>query len=228
MAQLMKMPYGRAREHQLRFERIMEVARSIAAMDATGLYRLIFALMRDEQTERLLSVAEQEPHGAVGELRPDGFFFDDRRLVRPTEHLVTPKVPERVHLGRDAVMPTPWRREDFANALANIGAGRSMGEWEEDGNHTIWLWLPWRIAFVTGGNHSIAAGILGSEGCVTATDVYDMRVLLDRVECDGRHYVERATGRRLERVSSYRRAAVFEIGRLLPAPADGAYSKRDV
>ncbi|WP_323129610.1 DUF6710 family protein, partial [Klebsiella pneumoniae] len=27
-------------------------------------------------------------------------------------------------------------------------------------NHRVTLWLPWRIGFVRGGNHSIASGVL--------------------------------------------------------------------
>ncbi|WSH90097.1 DUF6710 family protein (plasmid) [Escherichia coli] len=75
------------------------------------------------------------------------------------------------------------------------------------------LWLPWRIGFVRGGNHSIASGVLAGEGEVIPDTVYDMRYLLDIVSTDGYYWY--MSGKICERVSDYRTAAFFEIGRLL-------------
>jgi hypothetical protein len=77
------------------------------------------------------------------------------------------------------------------------------------------VWLPWGISFVGGGNHSIAAGIIGGGGYVTPAEVYDMSALLDMVQCDGQHYRETSTQNVLADVSDERVAAVFEIGRLM-------------
>lgn len=73
--------------------------------------------------------------------------------------------------------------------------------------------LPWRIGFVRGGNHSIASGVLAGEGEVIPDTVYDMRYLLDIVSTDGYYWY--MSGKICERVSDYRTAAFFEIGRLL-------------
>lgn len=40
-----------------------------------------------------------------------------------------------------------------------------QNDWEQDiTNHSIELWLPIGVAFVLGGHHSIAAGVLYSKG----------------------------------------------------------------
>ncbi|EQA1904414.1 DUF6710 family protein [Escherichia coli] len=96
--------------------------------------------------------------------------------------------------------------------VISVGAsGAIMGI--QDINHRVTLWLPWRIGFVRGGNHSIASGVLAGEGEVIPDTVYDMRYLLDIVSTDGYYWY--MSGKICERVSDYRTAAFFEIGRLL-------------
>ncbi len=96
--------------------------------------------------------------------------------------------------------------------LADIGSAKG-NPWVQDINHRVTLWLPWRIGFVRGGNHSIASGVLAGEGEVIPDTVYDMRYLLDIVSTDGYYWY--MSGKICERVSDYRTAAFFEIGRLL-------------
>ncbi|WP_320407439.1 DUF6710 family protein [Klebsiella pneumoniae] len=60
---------------------------------------------------------------------------------------------------------------------------------------------------------SIASGVLAGEGEVIPDTVYDMRYLLDIVSTDGYYWY--MSGKICERVSDYRTAAFFEIGRLL-------------
>nr|WP_308859628.1 DUF6710 family protein [Klebsiella quasipneumoniae]WBR61639.1 hypothetical protein CCDJINMC_00123 [Klebsiella pneumoniae] len=94
----------------------------------------------------------------------------------------------------------------------HIGSAKG-NPWVQDINHRVTLWLPWRIGFVRGGNHSIASGVLAGEGEVIPDTVYDMRYLLDIVSTDGYYWY--MSGKICERVSDYRTAAFFEIGRLL-------------
>jgi hypothetical protein len=75
--------------------------------------------------------------------------------------------------------------------------------------------LPWGIAFVNGGNHSISVGIVGGEGVLQPNEVYDMSKMLDLVQCDGQHYRAVSNGQILDRVHDTRIAAVFEVGRML-------------
>ncbi|GAB3261439.1 hypothetical protein GCM10027296_35460 [Chitinimonas naiadis] len=112
-------------------------------------------------------------------------------------------------------MPTPWNRDRYELALATIGSAKGQGVWRQDLNHTISVWLPWGIAFVTGGNHSITAGILAGEGVIVANEVYDLARIFDLVACDGYEYKDVRSGQVVGLVNDYRRAAVFEIGRLM-------------
>ncbi|ENZ2079742.1 DUF6710 family protein [Salmonella enterica] len=54
---------------------------------------------------------------------------------------------------------------------------------------------------------------MAGEGEVIPDTVYDMRYLLDIVSTDGYYWY--MSGKICERVSDYRTAAFFEIGRLL-------------
>jgi len=123
----------------------------------------------------------------------------------------------KVRLASDVILPCPWDRNRTTSALANIGTGKKSGPWKEDVNHFLTLWLPWEIAFVNGGNHSITAGIIDGEGEIIPRYVYDMSGILDCVDCDGRFYRWRETGKAITKVTKPRIAAVFEIGRLINA-----------
>lgn len=68
---------------------------------------------------------------------------------------------------------------------------------------------------VGGGNHSIAAGILGQEGYLVPADVMDLSPLFDRVDCDGIHFLDKQTRQPIARVANERMGAFFEIGRLM-------------
>jgi hypothetical protein len=49
--------------------------------------------------------------------------------------------------------------------------------------------------------------------------VYDMGFLLDDISCDGNVFLEQVSGLPIAPIKDVRRAAVFEIGRLLRPPA---------
>ena len=197
------------------FHLIMEMAHQINEINPLGLKELVRALLRPMQVEHLVAVAERGLHRAPVEIRGDHFFFDlwGKAGYQPTWIRPTPEV--RLELSRDIVLPTPWHRHRYAEALGTIGGDKKQGGWRQDINHRVSLWLPWGIAFVTGGNHSIAAGILAGEGSVTATEVMDACSVFETIACDGRAYRSTETGRTLAVVRDFRRAAVFEIGRLL-------------
>lgn len=201
------------------FHHIMEMAYQINEVDPAGLSEFIRALLRPVQAEHLLAVAEREQHAAPPALEAGRFFFDFWKLedVQPLRIQPTPRV--KISLSRDTVLPTPWNRRRYISALATIGQGKSQQEWRQDSNHQVSVWLPWRIAFVTGGNHSITAGILAGEGSLVATEVMDASAVCAAVACDGRTYKHIETGRTLAVVHDARRAAVYEIGRLLCAGA---------
>lgn len=206
---------GRQKSAGSSFAQIMSIAEEIANCNPEGLPLLVRALLRPLQAEHILAVAERVQHQAPDTLQYQSFFFDLNTIANSSEFYLRDKPVVRIDLSKDIVLPTPWERNRYANALANIGSGKSSGEWRQDSNHGIAVWLPWRIAFVLGGNHSITAGILLGEGELLATEVYDLTPLLERVKCDGHTYTETKTGKVVSKVYDPRRAAVFEIGRLM-------------
>lgn len=203
------------RKPTVSFAQTMSMAEEIAALNPEGLLLLVRALLRPLQAEHMLGVAECAQHQAPEDLGYLSFFFDLNTIAQSSEFYLRDKPVVYVELSKDIVLPTPWKKRGYVNALATIGTGKSKGEWRQDGNHCVAVWWPWRIAFVSGGNHSITAGILAGEGRVQATDVFDLSPIFDRVICDGQTYCERSTGRVLGNVYDSRRAAVFEIGRLM-------------
>ncbi|TVT73154.1 MAG: hypothetical protein FHP92_14710 [Denitromonas halophila] len=202
-------------ERREKFQAVMHMAAEMNKCNPRGLQQLIFALLRPLQAEQMLAVAENVQHGAPAGIESSSFFFQTSGIVSETEQWMKPNPNIKLDLKQDIILPTPWVRARFASALSHIGQGRAMGAWKEDTNHVIALWLPWRIGFVNGGNHSITAGILRGEGTVTARDVFDMSPLLERVTCDGDRYFDTVKNRVVGEVQDHRRAAVFEIGRLI-------------
>ena len=77
------------------------------------------------------------------------------------------------------------------------------------------MWLPWKIAFVHGGNDSLAAGVLAGEGEIIPDSVFDMKHLLAPLWFDGHSFFRIDNGDWAGDISDAREAAVFEIGKLL-------------
>jgi len=222
----------RRRSPARRFQQLMETAESIAALNPHGLPDLVGAILRPLQSDYLLDVAE---HGVLGRSGINSLSFFGpaigRRLYTPGglqfRGIKCDPNGYLLALARDPVLPWPWKHDRFVTAVATIGAEKEFdspsssglrrwqGAWSQDYNHGVELWLPWRIGFVTRGNHSITAGILAGEGHVTPDKVYDMCFLLDEVRCDGHVYRCTQTGKILAPMNDPRIGAVFEIGRLL-------------
>ncbi len=200
---------------QAQFDNIMSMAHAIAENNPAGLHSFVRAILLPIQAEQMLAVAERRLHEAPPELEWHAFFFEIFRVATLDELYRCDKPVVSVKLARDVVLTTPWHRSRYESALAKIGGGKACGSWRADSNHSLALCWPWRISFVLGGNHSIAAGILDGEGEMTATDVYDFSHILDRVYCNGTEYRTTAGDTLIARVDDPRKAAVYEIGRLM-------------
>lgn len=203
-------------EHK-KFAQLMEFAEDVAALNPHGLIDVTRLLLRPLQTDLMLSCAEKPMHSARHEVSAANLFMPGLRLTL-AGHWNYPRLESnyfQVDLAADPVLPCPWRRDRYANAIANIGDGKKMGSWEQDSNHGLIVLQPWGIVCVIGGNHSIASGILGGQGKLTPTEAYDMYGLLETVKCDGRHYLETKTQKPICEMNDYRIGALFEIGRLM-------------
>ncbi|HHY0525332.1 TPA: DUF6710 family protein [Vibrio parahaemolyticus] len=194
------------------YDQLMSVARRLPV---NALPELIRAIVRPIQSEFLLAVAE-EGSDSRPDMNPQEFFFDG--LI---QYLFIDKMEENERDGADyplslaseMVLPWPWNLSRYIDNVTHIGTSKGK-PWKQDHtNHSVDLWLPWRIGFVYGGNHSITAGILAGEGTVIPERVYDMSYLFERIRTDGKYWF--VDGQKIEPVKSTRSAAVFEIGRLL-------------
>nr|WP_249431018.1 DUF6710 family protein [Enterobacter cloacae] len=186
-----------------------------SSLPVQALPDLIRAMVRPLQSDFLLAVAE-EGTDARPDLTPGEFFFKAITEVQDYSRMKAGEVnPEDypLSLASDMVLPWPWSLSRYIDNLSMIGTAKGK-PWQQDlNNHYVELWLPWRIGFVRGGNHSITAGILAGEGTLIPDRVWDMSFLFERISTNGIHwYVD---GKKTENLKSWRTAAVFEVGRLI-------------
>lgn len=194
------------------FDHLLSVARKLPIC---ALPDLIRAISRPIQSDFLLAVAE-EGTDARPDMTPSEFFFNGLSKILDYQKLKQCEKNPRdylLFLATDVVLPWPWSLSRYITCISDIGTHKGT-PWKQDYlNHYVDLWLPWKIGFVRGGNHSITAGILAGEGIVVPKYVYDMSYLFDIVCTDGVYWF--INGAKVEKVSSARSAAVFEIGRLI-------------
>lgn len=140
------------------------------------------------------------------ENRCDDYIFEDVKEIHTTKS---------IDLSKDLVIPYPWKRERLVRAISFIGDGRVSGNWRQDNNHQIIVFLPMGLALVHGGNHSISSGIIQGEGIIHADRFYDISCIYDHVYCDGNNYIRKRDNSIISEVKSVEFAALFEIGRLI-------------
>ncbi len=170
--------------------------------------------MRPIQSDYLLAVAA-EGQDARPTLNERHFFFQSLFDFISFEQLGHQKLmPEEypLSLASDMVLPWPWSMNCYKGCL-RIGSRQGNPWYFDSSNHIVELWLPWRIGFVKGGNHSLAAGILAGEGLLLPERVFNMQDLLSRVSTDGVEWF--GDGRPVEKVRDWRTAAFYELGRLV-------------
>jgi len=162
-----------------RFENVIERAGKISKFDALGLSSLVRLVSMPLQACAMLSVVYQSRHEVRGIFRLENMFGSLHVQITPDGKTISDLIsikPERyrLNLGRDPILAVPWHEDRFINALAHIGYARKSGKWiEEPTNHIVNLLLPFGVALVGGGNHSLTAGIANSEGAVVTGEVIE-------------------------------------------------------
>ena len=199
------------------FHYLMEIANSIAEEDPRGLRNFLKLILKPIQARYMLEAALKPPHQEklhfVGrdiftETNIDNLFFG-------YQHPALQASDYRLKLCSDIIIPIPWHRDRMVSALAHQHNDGKRGEWKEMRNHRVSVWLPWGIAFVHGGNHSIMAGIIEGEGELTPVEVKDMSAYIEKIRCDGKSFINTETNKIVAAVRDARTAAAFEIGRLI-------------
>lgn len=202
---------------RIEFNNLMAFANEVAASDADALRNLVRLYLRPLQSEMLIDAASKGDVKDVPCIDTRSLFWNSQievfsQLQRTRRH----QIKCELQLNRDIILPWPWHCDRLVRSLTSIGRKRAWGRWKQDEmNHLVQVWLPWGIAFVGGGNHSLAAGIIEGEGKITPTEVHDMSAIFSRIECDGEYYIDKKNGKRIGLVNDARTAAVFEIGRLM-------------
>lgn len=205
------------RNIQIEFNSLMQFASKVADSNPDALRNLVRLYLRPLQSEMLLDVACKGNATGVVSIDTRCFFWEEQlqhfSMLNRTRRR---QIQVELQLNRDIVLPWPWHPDRLVRSLSSLGRNRAWGRWKQDKtNHHVEVWLPWGVAFVGGGNHSIAAGIIEGEGKIVPTEVHDMSAIFKLVECDGTYYIDKRDGRRLAFVNDARTAAVFEIGRLM-------------
>ena len=156
-----------------RFDHLLSVAEKLPVK---ALPDLIRAIVRPVQSDFLLAVAE-EGTDARPDMTPQEFFFEGLIQVQSYEKMKEGELDGAdypLSLASEMVLPWPWSLTRYIDNVSHIGTHKGR-PWKQDKiNHYVDLWLPWRIGFVRGGNHSITAGILAGEGNVIPDHGYDM------------------------------------------------------
>jgi len=204
-------------EQARQFHAIIEAADRIAKTDPSALHGLIRLLGRSVQAHSLMNWSRVERHDCDPDatlfssrfpITGDGKCFDDLK-----DKLA---IHERISLTTDIILPWPWEPQRLTKSLVNLSPGGRWGKWKQDHlNHHIELWLPWRIAWVHGGNHSITAGVVYGTGKLKPELVYDISDVYKHVRCDGLTFRRVHDNKVVAPVSDLEMAAIFEIGRLL-------------
>ncbi|MGM1044824.1 MAG: DUF6710 family protein [Bacillota bacterium] len=137
------------------------------------------------------------------------YHLDDYLQQYPTESYT-------VSLSEDLVLPWPWNYERLIDSLIKIGKGRNWGVWKKDEmNHNVELWLPQRIVFVIGGNHSITSGIIQGTGSLEPNYVFDTKPVYEYIYTDGIHYYRKKDNSIIAKVEVVEFAVLFEVGRIM-------------
>lgn len=182
---------------------------------------VIRLLGKKKQTEHLIDLLYVKDESSLLKVTPEDVFFDPRVIItndgKCMNDLLKPiKSDIRINLKSDLILPCPWKRTRLINTISSIGEGKISEKWEQDyNNHYVDVWLPLRIAWVNGGNHSIASGIIQGVGEIKPENVYDISSVYDYVYTDGINYISKIDGGIISSVKNLEFAVIFEIGRMI-------------
>jgi hypothetical protein len=217
---LRKRVAGGQRAQREEFACIMEIAQIIARKDPKALPALIKLIGRTSQARVMNKVLRHDQDAedcwyeernalfdTTAPITPDGRSLEDLKRKVPA--------PRPLKLGVDLVFPWPWHQGRIIDSLCELRPGGAGGEWRQDRNHAVILWLPLGVGWVCGGNHSITAGIIHAQGEVTPEETYDISRVYKHVVCDGVEYKRVHDGTRIGLVPDLEMAAIFEISRLV-------------
>lgn len=183
------------------------------------IYDLIKMIGLRIQAKYLTNKLYDPSHSRLPDITSDEAFFKEPIENRSYISSYLKKLPNEsysISLKDDLVLPWPWNYERLIGSLVSIGEDRHWGNWKMDVlNHNVELWLPMRIVFIIGGNHSITSGIVQGIGTLEPNYVYDMSPIYNYVYTDGVYYYRKDDNSKIEKVNEVEFAVLFEVGRIM-------------
>lgn len=115
----------------------------------------------------------------------------------------------------ESVITYPWHPTRILSNLGTIGKGLIEGTFSPSLNHSANYFWPLMLTQVTGGNHSIAQGIIRGEGEIMLHDWYDLTPLIEMIRCNGEHWIDIKTNKKIAPVKYIELGFSWEVGRIL-------------
>lgn len=181
---------------------------------------VIRLLGRKIQTKYMIDLLYNSYESNLPRLEYSNILFEtiypitsDRRFFSDIKKKVFREI--KLELGKDLILPWPWKRERLIGTISTIGDGRLKGTWEQTANHNVEFWLPMGIGWVDGGNHSITAGIIQDSGEIQPNKICDVSEIYNYIYTDGINYIRKHDRVVISPVRNIEFAAIFEIGRMM-------------
>lgn len=202
----------------------MEVMENVIASNKRQLPAMVRLLMGPVTADFTRHALFHERHQDKVFFEFDKFFFntvrpisqDGRSLLDMPGFRGGPGDPSkqyRLDLARDVVLTQPWDREKLTRNVADVGSQGLKGQFLANYNHKVHFLLPFGLAWVVGGNHSIAAGLCDGFGSVVTSETFDISAAYPYVTYDGTSFVRKHDGAILNRPEREEAGLLFEIGR---------------
>ncbi len=209
------------KEQLKEFEEIILFADKQNKLNHLNLRLLINTLGKEAQWKNISKCIYQKESTLSAWNKIDDLFFSflikSHEISSPYKSLIRPIKPhsELVSLQEDIIITKPWNKERLLNSISSTGEYKTIDNWTQDNNHQVKLYLPFRIAIVTSGNHSIARGIIDSNEKLKTNDIYDCSELLKFVSSDGYYFYETNSKIKIQKVKDVKFAAIWEISKKL-------------
>lgn len=225
MNDMISKPNKKRIDNKRKLENALDFARFVApvmspAVNSSGVHA-IFSLVK-LYSDRITSgfagklIEADTPHERVNfdELFIPGFPLSlYKKEIKPEKEIV-------LELNSCPVIAFPWRRDRLQASLVEIGTAQNP--WRLQPEHRLELWLPMGLAFVTDdGNHSICAGVLKGQGCISVSPgdknirVFDISPLYKAIYFDGENYLSCENNVVFCPAPSFEIGVIYEIGRLI-------------
>ena len=204
-----------------RLKKILSIAADIAKENPCALRDFVVLLGRKLQSDYMCRAVSLLNEHSIDGLRPEHVWFNEfiplnslgQNLYQLKKNANTTRT---LNLASDMVLPCTWNIKSVVSCISGIGSEKRCGQWEQDDiNHRIEYWLPFGIAWVHGGNHSIMAGIIQGEGVITTEDVYDLSLLFPHVKFDGNAFIRESDNTVINKSTEFEFSAIYEVGRLM-------------